>query len=56
MSSEESPDGRRAIWTQRGRKRHKLGGTLKRLWAPPGSVRRGATQGLPKPVKGCRPA
>ena len=33
MSSEESPDRRRAIPTQRGRKRQKLGGTLQRFWA-----------------------
>jgi len=47
MMSEEYPDRRRAIPTQRGRKRHKLSGTLQRIWASPGSVRRGATQGLP---------
>ena len=33
MSSEESPDRSRAIATQRGRKRQKLGGTLQRFWA-----------------------
>ena len=35
MSSEEYPDRRRAIPTQRGRKRHKLGGTLQRFWTSP---------------------
>lgn len=33
MTSEESPDRGRAIPTQRGRKRQKLGGTLQRFWA-----------------------
>src|SRR5260370_26872142 len=33
MSSEDSPDRRRVIPTQRGRKRQKLGGTLQRFWA-----------------------
>ena len=33
MSSEDSPDRRRAIPAQRGRKRQKLGGTLQRFWA-----------------------
>jgi hypothetical protein len=54
MMSEESPDRRRAIPIQRGRKRHKLGGTLQRLWAsprigPPRSDTRPAKarQGLP---------
>ncbi len=35
MSSEEFPNRRPAIQTQRGRKRHKLGGTLQPLWASP---------------------
>jgi hypothetical protein len=35
MSSEEFPKRRPAIQTQRGRKRHKLGGTLQRIWASP---------------------
>jgi hypothetical protein len=35
MSSEESPDRRRAIPTQRGGKRQKLGGVLQRLGACP---------------------
>jgi len=35
MRSEESPNRRAAIPTQRGRKRQKLGGTLQRFWAPP---------------------
>jgi hypothetical protein len=35
MSSEESPDRRRAIPTQRGRNRHKVGGALQRLGACP---------------------
>jgi hypothetical protein len=35
MKSEEYPDRRRTIPSQRGRKRHKLGGTLQRLWASP---------------------
>ena len=35
MSSEEFPNRRRAIKAQRGRKRHKVGGTLQRFWASP---------------------
>jgi hypothetical protein len=36
MSTDESPSRRRAIPTQRGRKRQKLGGALQRFWACPG--------------------
>ncbi len=35
MSSEEFPNRRRAIQTQRGRKRQKIDGTLQRLWTSP---------------------
>jgi hypothetical protein len=35
MSSEEFPDRRGPIQTQRGRKRHKLGGALHRIWPSP---------------------
>ena len=35
MSSEKFQNRRPAIQTQRGRKRHKLGGTLQRLWESP---------------------
>jgi hypothetical protein len=35
MSTDESPSRRRAIPTQRGRKRQKLGGALQRFWACP---------------------
>ena len=53
MSSEQSPDRRRAIPTQRGRKRQKLGGTLQRFWAyhrigPPRSDTRPAAARQPK--------
>jgi hypothetical protein len=53
MTSEECPNRRPAIQTQRGRKRHKLGGTLRRIWAsspigPPRSDTRPATARQPK--------
>jgi hypothetical protein len=53
MSSQESPDRCRAIPTQRGRKRHNLGGTLQRLWpspriGPPRSDTRPAAARQPK--------
>jgi hypothetical protein len=35
LKSEESPDQRQAIPTERGRKRQMLGGTLQRCWASP---------------------
>ena len=46
MSSEQSPDRRRAIPTQGAAgKGRQLGGTLQRLLGVPVSVRRGATSG-----------
>jgi hypothetical protein len=47
MKSEESPDRRRAILTQRDRKGTSLAGRSLAMGRPPGSVRRGATLGLP---------
>jgi hypothetical protein len=58
MSSEESPDRRRAIRTQRGRKRQKLGGTLQRFRASPriGPPRSDTRPGAARQPKGEYPS